>query len=229
MREWFPLTNYEFYAFVSSGMLLVATVDYCFTGEILVGRTDWTIVQGVFWTIVSYVLGHICAAPSATLIEFVLARGFLRSPSAVALGIGKRRWRDYVAAWLFANREYAPLAKPVQDRIKNAASAKLNVPTATLTAEAIFQVAFPAAREKEDSIKRLDSFQNNYGFCRNICFVGIVATFMLSYHYYQQPTEKGFWILIAAIFTAIGMFGRFLKYYSAYARQVLTAYSHSIS
>ncbi|MEZ2127615.1 MULTISPECIES: hypothetical protein [unclassified Sinorhizobium] len=229
MRDWFPLSNYEFYAFVSSGMLLIAAVDYCFTGGILVGRTDWTVVQAIFWTVVSYVLGQICAAPSSALVEFMLAHGFFRSPSAIALGIGKRRWRDYVAAWMFANREYAPLAKPVQDRIKNAASSKLNVPAATLTTDAIFQVAFQAAREKEDSIKRLESFQNNYGFCRNICFVGVIASAMLGYRYYQQPTEKDFWILIAAIVTAIGMFGRFLKYYSAYARQVLTAYSHSIS
>lgn len=229
MREWFPLTNYEFYAFVASGMFLVATVDYCFVGGVLVNRTDWTIVQGVFWTVVSYVLGQICAAPSSGLIEFVLVRGFLKSPAAIALGIGKRRWRDYVAGWLFANREYAPLANAVQDRIKGAVSVKLNKQPENLTAEEVFLVAFPASRQNEDSIKRLESFQNSYGFCRNICFVAVIAVAMLGYRYYQQPNEKDFWLLMAAIFTAVGMFGRFLKYYAAYARQVLSAYSHGIA
>ena len=59
MRDWFPLTNYEFYAFVASGMLLVASIDYCFADAVLVNRTEWTLVQIVFWTVVSYIAGQI--------------------------------------------------------------------------------------------------------------------------------------------------------------------------
>ncbi|MDX7951763.1 hypothetical protein P7D22_11345 [Lichenihabitans sp. Uapishka_5] len=186
MREWFPLTDYEFYAFVASGMFLIAAVDYCYTGGVLVGRTEWTVVQGVFWTVVAYVLGQICAAPSSAVVEFLLARVWLRSPATVALGIGKRRWREHVVAWLFANREYAPLSSAVQNRIKKAAATKLKVNVDDLDAEAVFQVAFPAARGQEDSAKRLDSFINSYGFCRNICFVAIIATPMLALKYHRD-------------------------------------------
>lgn len=228
MRDWFPLTDYEFYAFVASGMFLIAAVDYCYTGGVLVGRTEWTLVQGIFWTVVAYVVGQICAAPSSAIVEFLLARVWLRSPTAVALGIGKRRWREHVVAWLFANREYAPLSQAVQNRIKKAAAAKLNVSIASLDAETVFQIAFPAARGQEDSAKRLDSFINSYGFCRNICFVAIVATPMLGLKYNSDRTNLDMILFLTAIAFAIGMFGRFIKYYAAYGRQVLYAYSHTV-
>lgn len=229
MRDWFPLTNYEFYAFVASGMLLVASIDYCFADAVLVNRTEWTVVQIIFWTVVSYIAGQICAAPSSGLIEFVFARVIFRSPTEVALGLGKRRWREHVAAWLFANREYSPLATKVRDRIKSGAAAKLGMGVANLDGEHIFQVAFPAARASADTVSRLESFQNSYGFCRNICFVALLATGMLTYKYWHGSAQKDGWLAVGALAVAIGMYGRFLKYYAAYGRQVLTSYHHSLS
>ncbi|MBY5356693.1 hypothetical protein HFO94_24710 [Rhizobium leguminosarum] len=228
MRDWFPLTNYEFYAFVASGMLLVAGIDYCFADAVLVNRTEWTVVQVIFWTVVSYIAGQICAAPSSGLIEFLLARVIFHSPTEIALGLEKRRWREHVAAWLFANREYSPLAPKVRDRIVAGAAVKLGLAVANLDGEHIFQVAFPAARASADTVTRLESFQNNYGFCRNICFVALLATGMLTYKYWEGSAQKDGWLAFGASAVAIGMYGRFLKYYAAYGRQVLTSYHHSL-
>lgn len=75
---------------------------------------------------------------------------------------------------------------------------------------------------------RLESFQNSYGFCRNICFVALLATGMLTYKYWQGSAPKDGWLALGAAAVAIGMYGRFLKYYAAYGRQVLTSYHHSL-
>jgi len=222
MRDWFPLTNYEFYAFVASGMLLVATIDYCFADGVLVHRPEWTLVQIVFWTVISYVAGHICAAPASAIIEHFIARTIFREPGAVALRLEERRWREYALAWAFAHREYAPFNSATLAGIRKAfitrAGGKLDQ---IITTHAIFEMAYPLARQNQDTAQRLESFQNTYGFCRNICFVALVAAGCLTYRYWQTKTDWDLWLTIGAVATSVGMYGRFLKYYALFGREVL--------
>ena len=57
MKQWFPFTDYEFYAYIAAGMLLVAAVDYTFGGAVLTNRAEWTVVQIVFWAVIAYLAG----------------------------------------------------------------------------------------------------------------------------------------------------------------------------
>jgi hypothetical protein len=220
MRDWFPLTNYEFYAFVASGMLLVATFDYCFADAVLVHRNEWTSVQFIFWTVVSFIVGHICAAPSAGLIEHLLARTVFHDPISVQLGLKSPRWRERTAGWLFAYREYAPLTLATRETILAAVAGGSDAHST----HRAFEVAYPVARQSEDTARRLESFQNAYGFCRNIVFVALVATFALAYRYTVYGIEQDLWFSLAALAITIGMYGRFLKYYALFGREVLLRY-----
>jgi hypothetical protein len=116
MKQWFPFTDYDFYAYLTAGMLLIAAIDYTFAGAVLVQRTEWTVVQIAFWTAVAYLVGQLVAGPSAAVLEHGVARGLLHPPLAVCLGLRQRRRREKLAAALFANREYAPL--PAQVRVR---------------------------------------------------------------------------------------------------------------
>jgi hypothetical protein len=109
MKQWFPFTDYDFYAYLASGMLLIAAVDYTFGGAVLVQRTEWTVVQIVFWTVVAYLIGQLLAGPSAAVLEHEVVRNLLHAPSAIILGLQERRWRERMLARMFAGREYAPL------------------------------------------------------------------------------------------------------------------------
>lgn len=220
MRDWFPLTNYEFYAFVASGMLLVATFDYCFAEAILVHRTEWTSVQFIFWTVVSFIVGHICAAPAAGLVEHLLARTIFHDPMSVQLGLKPSRWREWTVAWLFAYREYAPLTLATREAILIAVAADAD----GRSTHRVFEVAYPVARESEDTARRLESFQNAYGFCRNIVFVALIATGALAYRYTVYGITHDLWLSLAAFAIMIGMYGRFLKYYALFGREVLIRY-----
>lgn len=231
MKQYFPFTDYDFYAYLTAGMLLIASVDHTFGGAVLVRRTEWTAVQIGFWVAVAYLLGQIVAGPSSALLEHLVARRLLHSPLSIALGLAQPRWREKTAQRLFANREYSPLPTQTRARILEGTAAALGVTVPEINdPEVVFGVAFGAARANADTAARLDQFRNLYGFSRNIAFVAIVACILLLVRYPRLPAEpdRGL-LLIGALVLAIGMFGRFLKFYAAYSREVLGAYGSKLS
>jgi hypothetical protein len=223
MKDWFPFTNYEFYAYLAAGVVVIAAVDYSFTGAVLVDRTDWTLVQGVFWTIVAYLCGQLTAAPSSALLEHFLARTVFTAPVEVASGVAPQRFSDRAIAWLFANREYRPLPVGICDKIRLKVSTQLNVSLASVSGETIFNVAFPTVRASADAAARLDQFLNLYGFCRNISFSALVALVCLVFRRSHLDDPNAHWLIAAAAVLCVGMYGRFIKFYAAYSREVLRA------
>ena len=230
MKSWFPFTDYDFYAYLTAGMFLISAVDYTFGGAVLIHRTEWTVVQIVFWTAVAYLLGQMVAGPASACLEHGLARGILHPPVSVALGLSRPRLREEIARRLFANREYAPLSDQVRIRVLEGAAAALKVHVEDVRdAEAVFSVAFGVARSSSDTASRLDQFRNQYGFNRNVCFVSIVSFFLIAFRWDRLPSDiDRHYLLVACAIFSIGMFGRFLKFYATYSREVLGAYSSSL-
>lgn len=225
MKQWFPFTDYEFYAYLAAGMLLIAAVDYSVAGGVLVTRASWTVVDGVFWTIIAYLIGHVSAAPSSALLEHVVARRWLSVPADIQLNIRPRNRAERIMAALFAPREYAPLKAAVRDKALQRAATDLGTTINQLDGETVFQAAFHPARGVGDTAARLSMFLNQYGFCRNIAFVSLIATGLLIYRQIQQPTPAGGWFIAGAAVLAVGMFGRFFKFYAGYSCDVLRTYS----
>lgn len=87
MRTWFPFTDYDFYAYLTSGLILVATFDLAFFGGELVYQESWTFVQGVFWTIVCYLIGHVVAGLSSLILQQLAFSGLFLSPEAIVLDL----------------------------------------------------------------------------------------------------------------------------------------------
>ena len=65
MKQYFPFTDYDFYVYLTAGMLLIASVDYSFGGTVLIHRTEWTVVQITFWVAIAYLFGQLVAGPSS--------------------------------------------------------------------------------------------------------------------------------------------------------------------
>ena len=74
MKDWFPLTSYEFYAYLTSGMVVLAAADRAFMGSTLASHTDWKVVIVVFWAAIAYLIGHIVAIPSSAIFEHLIAK-----------------------------------------------------------------------------------------------------------------------------------------------------------
>lgn len=224
MKDWFPLTDYDFYACVTAGALLIAVVDFLFFGSTLIQRQEWSIPQAVIWIGVAYVVGQIAAAPSSAIIEHLFSRRWLRSPTKILLGFEDRRWRERVIALVFAQHEYSQLPEKLRDRIKVAAAERLRCQVSDLDGEAVFQTAFPVARSIPDSAARLDRFIALYGFARNIAFAALLSAILLGFSAWGGFDRIKLWLLGAAMFIFVGMFGRYMKFYAAYGAEVLRSF-----
>jgi hypothetical protein len=111
----------------------------------------------------------------------------------------------------------------------NGVAAKLGVERKNVRdPETVFQIAYPSARAVPDASARMDQFRNLYGFSRNISFVGMIATILLAIKLCQAPGAHTAWLLVGAILLAIGMFGRFLKFYAAFSHEVFRTYAASV-
>lgn len=230
MKQWFPLTDYDFYAYITAGMLLIAAADYTFGGAVLVQRTEWTVVQLVFWGAVAYLAGQLAAGPSSSVLEHLVARRLMHPPVAVCPGLAERRRRERWAAALFAGREYSPLPAQERKRIIDGAAAALGVPPADVVdPEAVFGIAFRSARAVPDAAARMDQFRNLYGMSRNVAFVSFVGAVLLLARLCLTPSSRTAWLLAGSLALGIGMFGRFLKFYAAFSREVLGTYASKIS
>lgn len=225
MKQWFPLTDYDFYACLTAGALLIVLVDYSFFGGVLLYRDNWTFIAGTFWVAISYLVGHIIAGPSAAILEHLVARRILKPPSEILLGLRLTNWFERALGVMLGISEYRPFPEPIRKRILAAARKKVGlIATDEIDAETVFAVAFPVARSTIDSATRLDNFQNLYGMSRNVAFVALIGIFILSWLVWRQPTSAHAFALAASAVGFIGFFGRFLKFYACFSAQVFRAY-----
>lgn len=225
MKQWFPLTDYDFYAYLISGMLLIGAVDYTLAGGVLVHKTQWTVAEGLFWVAVAYLVGQVSAAPSAALLEHLVARKWMHSPTEVQLGLKPRNLFERVFAAVFAPREYAPLAASIQSKALERASAETGEARNSLTADAVFQAAFHPVRQVADTTARLSVFLNLYGFSRNVAFASMIATGLLAIQEVEHPAKPTLVFLVGSAVLFVGMFGRFIKFYAAYSADVIRSYA----
>ena len=164
MKNWFPFTDYDFYAYLTGGFLLLFAFDYSLNAGAIMLRTDWPVVQIILVVAIAYVIGQLLAGPSAILLEHGIARRFLRPPSTVLLGLKVPRARErFVQRWM-TGRDYAPLSDRIIELIFSRAARTLGTKREQITdAEEVFQLAYAAARKIPDTAARLDQLRTLYG------------------------------------------------------------------
>lgn len=224
MKDWFPLTSYEFYAYLTSGMVVLAAADHAFMDSALAHETDWKVVIAVFWAAIAYLIGHIVAIPSSAIFEHLIAKRVLRDPSAVILGLQSQRWRELCFGTILGAREYEPFPADYRLGILAKLARLLNVSETDLQAEAAFQCAFTHARSNSDSAIRMDNFINQYGLCRNVSFASLIAAVFLTILACRTGNGNDIALAVGAAILSVGLFARFIKFYAAYTREVFRAF-----
>jgi hypothetical protein len=224
VKDWFPFTSYDFYAYLTAGMVTLAAVDRVYLRSMLASEAHWTIVNGAFWTAIAYLIGQIIAIPSSAILEHLVARKFLRDPSTILLGLEAPRRREVAVRWLIGAREYEPLPVPTQASVIRKVAAVLSIPVADVKAEVAFHCAFPHGRGVADSATRLDNFMNQYGMCRNVSFAAVIAGVLMIWRASHTRDRLDWILVISAFMLAIGLFGRFMKFYAAYAREIFRTF-----
>ena len=225
MKNWFPFTDYDFYAYLTSGMIVLFSVDYGFNGGEITSQTEWSFIQIVFTIAIAYLAGHVVASFASVILEHWIARRMLRPPVAIMMGLGKPVFAEHFIGKWIVGRNYEPMPESLQALILTAVATKLEKNVEEITnPEDVFHVAFPVARGVEDASVRMDGFRNLYGLLRNVTLAGLIAAIALLYRAVGEESSLCWWALIITVLSMI-MFGRFLKFYAAYAAEVLRTYA----
>lgn len=128
-----PFSVYDFFAYLSSGAVVLTAVDYVW-GLGVLERKEVGPVLGVALVILAYVTGQILAQFSSFLFEHTIVERVLQRPLMLLLG-AKPRW--IVFAWLFPSFHRA-FPETTQRRIKEQAASRsctsANSPTSCFSA-----------------------------------------------------------------------------------------------
>lgn len=222
MKTWFPFSDYDFYSYLASGIVLLFAIDYWLSGGNWAVDTTWTIQQNVLILIVAYIMGQIIAIPSSIIYDTILVNSILGHPIEVQLGEGEMNFFQRVFA-VIIGKDYGRLVESVKKNVMSrAAEDTLLKQDALLTHKLnIFDIAFIAARLREEDKMRIDDFRNQYAFSRNMSLTSfITAGFM----YYSADINAS---LLALIFCCLGcgMLLRFLTFYTTFSAEVLRSYA----
>lgn len=221
-----PFSLYDFLSYLASGFLFLITIDYAFFDLKNVAKASHPIGLTIFWLILAYILGHLVAHISSILLENYFLRKVLISPEEHLLA------QESDSFWKkFFPDNFKTLPKPTQDRII-AQAEKQGVCTSSM--RSFFFHCHAIVKRDRVTLERLNLFLNQYGFCRNITMVLLIAAVILlpviGLIQLEQGTfgdsngQKFMWGF-AALFGAYGMFTRYLKFFHLYTKEVFMSYA----
>ncbi len=213
-----PFSVYDFFAYLSSGAVVLTTVDYVW-GLGVLERKEVGPLLAIALVILAYVTGHVVAHFSSFLFEHIIVKRILKRPLALLLG-EKPRW--IVLAWIFPNFHRA-FPENTQNRIREQATAR----GCRAEGEGLFLHAYSVMTANERLQARLDDFRNQYGFARNMSFAFLVSAIAIAAtHLYGAHPVRLRWSLLAA-FAGGSLFYRYLKFFHQYSYELFLRYAES--
>ena len=88
-------------------------------------------------------------------------------------------------------------------------------------------MAFTVARRNEDARQRMDAFRNQYGLNRNVAFTALISACLFLGNVCNDDESRVYLFAVFALILAVGLFIRFLHFYSAFAAEVLRTFAFS--
>jgi hypothetical protein len=210
-----PFSVYDFFAYLSSGTILLATADYII-GFGLLQKDKVGPIFAVFLIVIAYVCGHIVAHFSSAVLEQVAIGRILKRPNELLLGERPRRG----FAWVFRNYCRA-LPRATVERIKK----QLESRGVAATGEAVFLHTYAVVTENTERQQRLDSFRNQYGFARNMCFAfGVSAIAIAVARLLGGHPVRWRWAALSAV-VSVTLFYRYLKFFRQFSYELFLRYA----
>jgi len=228
MSELLRFSDYDVFAYLATGLAALLVADLSCGSTFVVGAT-WTVASAAITLVGAYVLGQIIASPAAWIVQEWVTNRVLFRPTEILMGSRRLNgWRRALKRTVLGSY-YSPLNEWVQADLRVAARNKCG---RDVSGESLFWVAFPVARVDEIAYARMESFLRLYGFCRNLTFVAgcgaLIFATRCGLHWWQGDTHLASEALRYAALAAVlgaGLFHRYLKFYRAYAQEVLVAFA----
>jgi len=207
-----PFSVYDFFGYVFSGFIIVASVDFA-TGASILLRPDMPVHYGLLLTGLAYLVGHVVAIPSSIILEkFLIGRVFGR-PSAHMLEEKKKGLLPFLFPVF-----YTPFPSKTREAILNKAKSQGH----DTPGEDLFYLAFSKVKDLEKPAIRINNFLNLYGFSRNVSFAFFISFWIFAIVGY--PCKTFCFPAVGALAMSCGMFLRYLKFYYLYSKEIYLTY-----
>jgi MFS family permease len=213
-----PFSVYDFFAYLSSGVILLATADYAM-GFGLLDKEKIGPVFAVFLIVAAYVCGQVIAHFSSFALEQIVVARVLKRPNELLLG-SPPRWGLF--EWLFPN-----YCRSLPDSTIGRVRSQLESRGISATGEGLFLHAYAVVAASSERQQRLDAFRNQYGFARNMCFtlsISVIAI-VVAHKWGSHPVHLR-WAAISAI-AAIALFYRYLKFFRQFSYELFLRYAEA--
>jgi hypothetical protein len=225
--EKFPFNIYDFFAYLASGFIVLAAIDFAFDlGWLFIKEIGIPLI--VFGVVAAYVVGHVNASLAGYFIETLIVRKLLHLPEIILFeDYPLQGWATRTRRFVFSGF-YRPLTEETRSRVLLKAEKILGSP---VKGRALFFHCHPIVKQNEVANKRLEIFLNLYGFCRNVSMACVLAIPILlvgafdEWRVYSKVTPARLWWAVAAAACAIGMFFRYLKFFRLYTHEVYVNYA----
>jgi len=211
-----PFSVYDFFAYLPSGVVLIAIADYVMKLGLVAHETTGPFLI-VILLVIAYVLGQVVAHLSSLFLEDTFVARMLRRPSLVLLGSGPV-WKLF--AWVFRNY-FRPLPQATQDRVRQQCI-RLEC---LETGEGLFLHVYARVTTNDKIQTRLDDFRNQYGFARNMSFsffAGAIAILLAHLTFNKDVLLR--WAALCFV-TAIILLYRYLKFFRQYSYELFLRYA----
>jgi hypothetical protein len=216
-----PFTLYDFFAYLASGIVVLAVADLTLGTNILL-RESIPPLLAVLLVCFAYVAGHVVAQLSSVFLEALFVRRFLHSPEDHLLGVeAKSAW-----SFLFPGH-FRPLPAVTIGRIRKRAEIEAIAPTG----RAFFFHCHEYAKGESVTRARLDIFLALYGFSRNLSMAFLLSTALFLSALVHPALSMRTTINTPATLAALSfllaaiMFYRYLKFFRSFTQEVLLSYS----
>lgn len=209
-----PFNVYDFFAYLSSGSVVIGAIDYLFGYQWLLSK-DISIQFFFFLIFLSYTCGHCVAHFSSFMLEKLLVKKLLGSPTSLLMGKSGCRILEFVFPGY-----HQPLPEQTRKRIREVAKSK----GIDARDSGFFEHAYSIMSRNERVQTKLDQFRNLYAFARNMSFALFCTSIMLLIAHFQKNSVGCCWIVLSLVLSAILLY-RYLKFYRQYSYDLLVKYS----
>lgn len=205
-------TVYDVFGYIIPGALLLFAIDHFLLCPKLFNVENPTVVGGLISFSLFYIVGHMIATPSASILETSIVKHFLKDPRMLLI---RTQGKGCKLMKLFPGH-FKPLPTEVREKILSKFRLKEKQLITTYESDVIFQIAFSKVKKDEKALARLSIFLNLYGFARNISFTCLFLALLLLINSFFTGVWKNYYCILSFLGVGIIMFYRFLKFYRHY-------------
>ena len=214
LQDKIPFDAYDFFAYLASGAIILFALTEVLPASVF--TLGSTVGSTAFGVVAAYVLGHVVAQVSSTVLEQVFVKRLLSHPVLVLLAATP------VGPWRHVFREFGR-SLPVHSQLSvKARFADAHVPEADI--EAIIALVTYTAMRDAVAAGRLEKFLRLYGFARNAATACAASAALLTV---AKPTPGHVASSVILSLAAYVLCLRYLKFYRLYFRESLLSYSAS--